>query len=318
MARMNFNSPFRQKKLKEAEDLGFGTRITGDKERLIKNGKFNIERVGRQAWTPYQDLVEMSWVRFFLVILVYFVILNSFFACILTLIGAECLNGVEPGSIWKEFGHAWFFSVQTFTTVGYGAISPACWSSNLVAATIALIGLMSFALATGLFFARFAKPKAQIIFSKNAIITPYMDGLDSFQFRIANGRNNQIINVEAKVTMSWVEEKPDGTRLRRFFRLPLELDKVVMLPLNWNLVHAIDENSPLWGKTAADLEKMTLEVIVLIEGFDESFSQTVYAQNSYCDEELLWNVRFSSMYYPGENGKTVLDLDVIDKVIPVK
>lgn len=315
---MNFNLPFRNNKPKEADDLGFGTRITGDKDRLIRNGKFNIEKIGQRTWTPYQDLVEMSWWKFFFIILLYFVILNAIFATVLTLIGMDCLNGVEPGSVSEDFGHAWFFSVQTFTTVGYGTVSPSCFSSNLVASLIALVGLMSFALATGLFFSRFAKPRAQIVFSKNAIISPFRDGLNSFQFRIANRRDNQIINVEAKVTMSWVEEKPDGTKTRRFARLPLELDKVVMLPLNWTIVHAIDENSPLYGKSAADLDKMNLEVIVLIEGFDESFSQTVYTQNSYCDEEVLWNVRFSPMYYPGENGQTILDLDTIDEVVKIR
>lgn len=312
---MNFNLPFRNNKPKEAADLGFGTRITGERDRLIdKNGNFNIRKKGRHAWALYQNLVEMSWGKFFGGIFVFFVSVNAFFGFLLQLAGIECLNGTKAGNFWSELAQTFFFSVQTFTTVGYGAISPACLSSNILASLIALTGLMAVALATGLFFSRFSKPKAQIIFSKNAIIAPYKDGMKSFQFRIANRRNNQLINLEAKVTMSWVESEWDKSKRRRFYRMPLELDKVVMLPLNWTIVHAIDENSPLYGKSARDLEKMNLEVIVLIEGFDESYSQTVFTNASYCDEDVIWDVKFKPMYYPGNDGKTVLDLDAIDEV----
>ena len=312
---MNFNLPFRNNKPREADDLGFGNRITGEGNRLLdKNGKYNIRKTGSRAWTPYQDLVEMRWGEFLLVVVASFVGVNAFFGLMLLLPGVDCLSGVIPGNFWSEFTQTFFFSVQTFTTVGYGAVSPACLASDLMASVIALTGLMAFALATGLFFARFSKPKAQIIFSKNALITTYGSGARGFMFRIANRRDNQIINLEAKITMSWVEEESTGAKRRRFARLPLEIEKVVMLPLNWTIVHPIDENSPFFKKTARDLEKMNVEVIVLIEGFDETFSQTVHSNGSYCDEEVLWNVRFKPMYFPGSDGRTVLNLDAIDEV----
>ncbi len=312
---MNFNLPFRNNKSREAEDLGFGNRIIGEGSRLLdKNGKYNIRKTGRRAWTPYQDLVEMPWGMFLLVVLVLFVAVNAFFGLLLLLPGMNCLNGVIQGNFWIEFTQTFFFSVQTFTTVGYGAVSPACLASDLIASVIALTGLMAFALATGLFFARFSKPKSQIVFSKNALITTYGDGAKGFMFRIANRRDNQVINLEAKVTMSWVEDEGLGNKRRRFARLPLQIEKVVMLPLNWTIVHPIDENSPLFEKTAAGLKKMNVEVIVLIEGFDETYSQTVHASGSYCDEEVLWNVKFKAMYFPGKDGRTVLDLDAIDEV----
>ena len=141
--------------------------------------------------------------------------------------------------------------------------------------------------------------------------------MKGFMFRIANRRDNQVINLEAKVSMSWVEDDGFNKKRRRFARLPLEIEKVVMLPLNWTIVHPIDKDSPLFGKTAKDLERMNMEVIVLIEGFDETYSQTVHASGSYCDEELLWNVKFKPMYYPGKNLQTVLDLDTIDEVAKV-
>jgi inward rectifier potassium channel len=314
---MKYKNPFRNNRSKEAEDLGFGSRITGERERLLnKDGSFNVKRQGRRNWTPYQDLVEMPWWKFFLVVLAYFVGTNSFFSLALCFLGMECLNGTVQGPFWEEFAQGFFFSVQTFTSVGYGVISPKCLSVNILSSFIALFGLMSFALATGLFFSRFSKPRAQLLFSKVAIITSYRDGLSSLQFRIANRRDNPIINLEAKVTMSWVEREFGGTARRRYARLPLELDKVVMLPLNWTIVHPIDENSPLYGKTALDLKKMNLEIIALIEGFDETFSQNVHANSSYCDDEVVFKVRFKPMYFPGEGGKTLLDLNAIDDTVP--
>ena len=306
-----------ENKPKEAADLGFGTRITGRNQRLLnKSGAFNVERIGEKNWTPYQDLVEMPFKPFLWKVLVYYISVNLFFALVVSAFGVECLNGVKDEDAVRNFLHAWFFSVQTFTTVGYGSISPACISTNFLATIIALTGVLTFAIITGILFARFSKPQAQLAFSKNAIIAPYRC-CKSLQFRIVNRRNNQLIDVEAKVNLSWVADDGKGGKRRQFARLPLELDKAMMLSLNWNIVHPIDEASPFWGKTAADLAEMEVEVIALIEAFDESFSQMVHTQYSYTDDEILWNVRFKLMYYPGEDGKTVLDLNLIDEVVGV-
>ena len=316
---MAIRNPFRNNKIKETDDLGFGNRITGERDRLIaKDGNFNVERVGLKSWSPYQDLVEMSWGKFFKLVMAFFVGVNAVFALLLTIVGVDCLTGMAPGHWLENFLQAWFFSVQTFTTVGYGGMSPSCISTNLIAALIALVGLLSAALATGLLFARFAKPTSQLVFSKNAIIAPFKDGT-SFQFRIANKRNSRLINLDVKLTMSWVDTNPDGSKQRRFSRLDLERDKVVMLPLNWNIVHPIDEESPLFGRTPDDVKEMNVEVIVLVEAFDESFSQTIFANSSYCDEEFLWDVKFKPMYYPDPDGsgKTILDMSVIDEVVEV-
>lgn len=311
---MNFTFPFRQNKLNEAEDLGFGNRITGDGNRLLDiNGKYNIRKIGRKTWTPYQDLVEAGWGAFLLLVLVFFIAINLVFGLILLIPGMECLSGATPGSFTSEFTQTFFFSIQTFTTVGYGAVSPSCMISNVIASGIALTGLMTFALITGLIFARFSKPKAQILFSKIALITHYRDGT-GFMFRIANRRDNPIVNLEAKLTLSWVEELGMGEKRRKFARLPLEIDKVVMLPLNWTIVHPIDKDSPLYGKNERELERMNIEIIVLIEGFDETFSQIVHKTGSYRHEDIMWNRRFRQMYFPGKDGRTVLNLDAINDV----
>ena len=185
-------------------------------------------------------------------------------------IGLEQLSGVVSGSFMDDFAHAFFFSVQTFTTVGYGSISPNGIIANMVATIDALVGLLSFALATGLFFARFSKPKAQFLFSDLAIIAPYRDG-KSLQFRIANKRNNRIINLAANVNLTWISEQ-NGVKKRHFARLPLEISQITLFPLNWTIVHAINENSPLYEKSEEDMRRMEIEILALIVGYDESFS----------------------------------------------
>lgn len=319
--RTGFLSPFTRSTRNTSQnsnnnDLGFGTKLTAADGRLInRDGSFNVERRGYTSWTPYQWLVEMSWPSFSVLIFAFYCLSNAFFALIYMAIGVEHLSGVQSGNWFENFLEAFFFSVQTFTTVGYGAVSPDGIAANIIAATGALIGLMAFALATGLFFARFSKPKAQILFSEHAIITPYR-GIMGFEFRIANIRNNKLINLSAKVTMSWIEEK-NGTLQRRYAALPLERDKVFLFPLNWTIVHPIDKESPLFEKSLAEISKMQAEFIILIQGYDETFAQNVHTTSSYTFDEILMDVKYAPMYF-SENGHTVLELDKIDATIPLK
>ncbi len=296
-------------------DLGFGTKITASGERLInKDGSFNVLRKGRRSFALYQWLVEMSWWRFLLVVVVFFIFINGLFALLFALLGNGAFNGVEDGDEWHRFAHAFFLSTQTFTTVGYGAISPKTPASSLLAAVDALVGLLSFSLVTGLLFARFSRPKAQIIFSDHALIAPYRD-MTSLQFRLANLRNNRIINMEVTVTMSWLEHDGRDSR-RKFSPLPLERERVVLLPLNWTIVHPIDEESPLWRKTPQEVAAMEVELIVLIAGYDETFAQQVHANSSYTFRELTWNVKFAPMYY-NDGSRVVLELDKINETVSV-
>ncbi|MBK7409591.1 MAG: transporter [Saprospirales bacterium] len=311
---MNLPKSLRKSKLlKEPEDLGFGTRLTESDERLINpDGSFNIDRIGLRSWTPYQSLVEMSWPKFFLVLLSFYSAVNFLFAFLYVLVGVENLAGAEDPALGMDLAEAFFFSVQTLTTVGYGAIHPLGLSANIVASLNALVGLMSFALMTGLFFARFAKPKAQVLFSSSALIAPYQDGW-SFQFRIANKRNNQVINLRARMIMSWIEEK-GGEKIRRYGQMDLELDQVSFFPLNWTIVHAINEGSPLNNRTQKDLERMNAEFLVLIEGYDETYAQMVHVNRSYSWRELQWHKRFKTMYHSSKGGRIVLDLSQIDEL----
>ncbi|MEQ8707227.1 MAG: ion channel [Phaeodactylibacter sp.] len=297
-------------------DLGFGSGITSGEDRLInRDGSYNILRRGGKAWRPYQVLVEMSWWRFFVLITGIYVVVNALFAAIYLMIGLEYLSGAQPANtLTGDFFVAFFFSVQTFTTVGYGAISPTGIAANIVASIDALVGLMGFALATGLFFARFAQPQSSILFSKKAVIRSYQDTpYQSFQFQIVNQRNNKLINLSAKVSMSWVAEDEKGRKVRRFTLLELEREKVFLFPLNWILVHIIDKDSPLWQKTPEELEAMQPEFLVLLQGYDETFAQDIHANSSYIFPDLTWGKKFRRMYFQ-EDGHTVLELDWIDEL----
>ncbi|MEO1259339.1 MAG: ion channel [Bacteroidota bacterium] len=312
-------TPSNKKSQKEAEDLGFGTKITGRHYRLLeKNGKYNVTTIGKKGWTLYQDLKEMPWHRFFGMVVLFFILVNTLFAILLLMTGIECLSGVEDKGIFLNFLEVWFFSVQTLTTVGYGSVSPVCISSNIIASINALTGLLAFALATGLFFARFSRPVAQFVFSKNIIIAPFAEPKTGLMFRLANRRDNKIINAEAKLVMSWVESQRGKEKVRRFYNLELQLDKVVMLPLSWTVVHPITKESPLFGLTREDLEGREVEIIVLIQAYDETYSNQVFANFSYTAHEILYGYKFALMYYPGEGGKTILDLEQIDEMEKVE
>ena len=290
-------------------DFGLGDKVARQPgTRLINNdGSFNVVRRGHSVFTPYQSLVEMSWGRFLLLTLGAYVVINLVFAFGFLLIGSESLTNVDPAApLWERFLSAFFFSVQTFTTVGYGLIAPEGIAANALAAFIALFGLISVAVVTGLFYARFARPQRLILFSDNAIIAPYgQDGGKSLQFRIANKRDSKLINLSARVVLTWLE----GGR-RRFAPLELERDSVPLFPLNWTVVHPITEDSPIAGWSEKEYCQRHSELLITIDGYDETFAQSIHTNNSYIHSEIEWDVRFAPMYFEQENT-TELHLDLI-------
>ncbi|MFN7119290.1 MAG: ion channel [Saprospiraceae bacterium] len=296
------------------EDFGLGNRIGTQGERLLNpNGSLNVVRTGLRAWSPYQSMLEMNWGVFFIFILLYYILINGLFGVIIVLLGVENVAGIRSGTFMQNFEQAFFFSIQTFTTVGYGGMMPQGMPAHIMAAIIALFGNISFALSTGLFFARFSKPKAQILFSKNALVTNHRNsGERCLQFRIVNIRNNKIINLKVKVIFSWLEECK-GRRERRFQLLLLERDEVTLFPLNWTIVHYIDDSSPLYQKSKAELVNEHAEILIQIEGYDETFAQNVHINSSYIAKDLLCDVQFKPMYY-ADSGKTILELNKIHDI----
>lgn len=294
------------------EDLGFGTRIVSKKRFINKDGSLNVVRTGYSNWTLYHHLTNVNWFGFFLHVVLYYVLVNSIFAIIYMMIGVETLSGVEKSSLWEDFSRAFFFSVQTFTTVGYGAISPIGLGANWVASFEALVGLLSAAIATGLMLSRFTRPKAQLIYSKHAVIAPFQNG-SGLMFRIANTKDNKIMNLETKVSATWFK-KVKGQEVRQYELLNLERDKIFLFPLSWTIVHPLDEKSPFFGKSREDFKKMNVEFLVMLEGYDESYNQEIYSNTSYTCDEVVWDAKFSMMFYSDKENGTVLELDKIDDI----
>ncbi len=284
----------------ETRDLGFGSVVASEsRERLLNpDGSFNVHRTGLSFWSSfslYHSLLELSWWKFLFVLVFFFVLVNVTFGIAFVLCGPGALvntvSNPPPGSPLLQ---AFFFSVQTFSTIGYGNISPVGIAANMVVTAESLVGLLSVALVTGLIFARFSRPTAKFIFSHNAVVAPYRD-TEALMFRVTNARRNQIIELEATVLLAKFEEA-SGKRLRRFYPLALERPKVVFFPLSWTLVHPIDNDSPLAGVTHADLLDADAELLVLFTGIDETFSQTVHTRTSYKAAEIVWGAKFSDMY----------------------
>jgi inward rectifier potassium channel len=281
-------------------DLGFGAVVgRASRERLLnRDGSFNVARIGLgllETLAPYQLLLTISWTGFLGLVALLYIALNLVFAAAYLACGPEALLGPGQDMFGGTFGRAFFFSVQTFATIGYGQLGPNGVAANLVVTVEALVGLMYQALATGLLFARFARPTASILFSRNAVVAPYPAGR-ALMFRIVNRRRNEIIGLEAQVLFSSMEPDGRGGSVRRYSLLPLERNKVAFFPLSWTVVHPIDETSPLAGKTPEALEQAQAEILVLLSGIDETFEQTVHARSSYRADEIVWNARFQSMF----------------------
>ncbi|MEL6391109.1 MAG: ion channel [Bacteroidota bacterium] len=292
------------------EDLGLGDKVGRQSgTRLIgQDGRFLVERRGQSLFSAYSNLVDMSWGRFLLLVSLTIIATNLFFGIILSMLPEGHIGGIDPGqSYWMDLAECYFLSFQTFTTVGYGIIHPLSTLANFITSVVSLTGLLSVALATGLVFARFSRPRQLIAFSKQAIIRTAGENKKSLQFRIANLRDDNLIDLRASVTLSWLEEGVKGP-YRRFSPLPLERDQVSLFPLNWTIVHEIDEASPFAHWTLEDLIRNRIEIIVNIQGFDEAYGQTIHAKNSYTSDEIAWDACFVPMYYE-ENGITILELD---------
>ncbi len=301
----------------EQDDLGLGSRVVEkSKQRYVNpDGSFNVRRLGLryfESMTAYHALILMSWPRFQLTVAGAYLITNFFFATCFFLCGPQAMRGSEATDGAGRFWEAFFFSVQTLATIGYGHISPRGTAANILVAIEALIGLLGFALITGMLFARFSRPVAKIVYSKTAIISPHRDQT-AFMFRIANQLTSQLINVEAVVSCSrWVDE--NGRRVRRFSELTLERKKVMFFPLHWVIVHPIDESSPLFGLTYHDLVESDAEFIIMLTGIDELFAQSVHSRMSYKHDELIWGAKFRDMFRGLEDGKVSVDMREIHAV----
>ena len=302
--------------VEEPKDLGFGTIVGGANEMRLLNrdGTFNPRRDGLsflRSLSAYHFFLTIGWGRFFSIVMIAYLVANTLFAFAYLACGVDGLSGVPPRVIGGSFARAFFFSVETLSTIGYGNISPTTFSANLVMTVEAFVGLLGFALGTGILFARFSRPTAAVLFSDRAVITPYR-GMTAFMFRITNGRTNQLIELEAKVLFSRIEGSS-----RKYDQLSLERTRVVFFPLSWTIVHPIDERSPLFGLSHVDLIAKEAEVLILLTGTDETFSQTVHARSSYKPQEIAVGERFVNIYNPMDHhGVVSIDVRKLSETEP--
>jgi len=292
----------------EIRDLGFGTAVAGEsRQRLLnRDGSFNVARRGLRlssSLSLYHLLLTTTWTRFMGLVVGSYVLFNGAFAVAFVVCGPDALSGGgDPG-----FARAFFFSVETFSTIGYGVVGPVGMAANLVVTVEALVGLLWLALATGLLFARFSRPTAKVLFSRTAVIAPYR-GIEAFEFRIANARSSQLIELQATVMFARFEDV-GGRAVRRFYQLALERDTVAFFPLAWTIVHPIDESSPLKGVTREELRECDGEFLVLLSGVEETFAQRVHARSSYKWDEIVWGAKFSDiLHHPRGNEAMTIDV----------
>ena len=298
-------------------DLGLGGRIAQSRQKRIMrpDGTFDVVRLGHGFWQSinvYQHMVTVSWPRFFVYVFSFYVIANAIFAGLYIAAGPGAIQGGEIGARWHN---AIFFSVQTIATIGYGQMTPKGATANSPVALEALTGLMGFALITGILFARFSRPSAHIIRSNVALIAPYKD-ITAFMFRIANGRQSQLLDIKVTVTYSWMDLAESARPIRRFRQLPLERDSVVLLPTQWVIVHPIDGHSPFLGCNQKEILATDPEIFVAISAIDETFSQTVHARFSYADTDIVHGAKFTDLFGATPDGVVTIDLAKISGFDP--
>ena len=304
-----------------SSDLGFGRVLSQQRElRLLnRDGSFNVQTRGRglQAFLAYSNLVSTTWARFFLFVVIVYLSLNGFFALAYDACGPGGLVNTIDTGIHAPFLKAFFFSIHTSATIGYGSTVPVGLLTNILVALESVVSLLGLAVVTGLVFARFSRPVADILFSQNAVMS-WIGNQRAFQFRIINTRNNQIIDLHVRLLVSRFETNASGAAVRRYYPLPTERESVVFFPLSWTVVHTIDQKSPLYGMTKEDLCGAGSEFLILLTGMDETFSQVVNARSSYRAEELIWDAKFSDIFIYDPNGKMAgVDMKRFHETAPV-
>lgn len=300
------------------EDPGLGTKVVAPHSRLIlPDGRFHTRRIGISWWkrsTPYQWLGQISWIAFTSLAFGGYFLINTAFAFLYLAFGIEQLNGIEPGSLWHDVQAAWFFSAQTLTTVGYGHVSPGSALTSSLAAAEALVGLLGFGVWTGLLFNRFSRARSRILFARHSVVAPHRGGA-AWMFRTVASHDHPLLDADAFAMFSWVSPETTGAT-RHYRELKLERSGVRFFPMNWTVVHRLDEESPLRGKTREALEAVDAEILVLVRAHDESYGQAVHARSSWKPADILFGARYAPMLFPGRDGSTEIDISLLDATEP--
>ena len=299
----------------EIKDPGIGTKIDEKVRRMINaDGSYNVIKKGSAKGIRdiFKYLVEISWTWFFTILFVGYIIFNLIFSLIYTYFGPENILGLdsENGSV---FFQTFFFSIQTFTTVGYGTLAPLGIATQIVASIEAFVGFLSFSLATGLLYGRFSRPRSKIKFADNFVFSKYEQG-HSFKFKLTNLRDVVLQDVEAKIITMFNKENENGQLVRTYYELPITLPKIDIMALTWTLVHKIDEESPFWNKSNEEIISQHPEFLIFVNGFDEIYSERTRARKSYVVKDILWNKNFTTNFKSLENGKLLMDVRDLNNV----
>jgi inward rectifier potassium channel len=303
--------------MEAVRDLGFGARVANEPwvRLLDRDGSYNLVRKGFSRFgsvSAYGLLHRIDWWQFYLLVAAAYLGVNLLFAGAYLACGPDALRGAEAATLAGHFLEAFFFSVQTLTTVGYGTLAPAGVAANAVASGEALLGLGGFAVVAALFFARLARPQARIGFSDRAVIAPY-EGTDAFEFRLVNASRDELLEVEVEVVYTFLEDR-EGRVARRFRRLPLERGRIVFFPLHWTVVHPIDAASPLHGKGHEDLIGEAAEFLVQVRAIDEAHAAPVLVRTSYRADEVACGARFTDIYERTAEGVVGIDVRRIHEI----
>lgn len=305
-------------------DTGFGTNARDYGGRFVnRDGSFNIQREGMPFWarfSVYHSMLNLPVWKFVVLLISFYLGINLIYTAIYLLvgIGPDQFTGMIAKTNWEKVKEVYFFSTETFTTVGYGRVNPTGDGANFVASLEAMSGFLSFAVATGLMYGRFSKPKSYLVFSDYALVAPYQDKT-ALMFRFALYKDNHILtNVEIKVNIA-LQVEENGKSMYKFFDLHLERSRVDSLPMNWTVVHPIDDDSPLTGFTLEDMKASDVELYVLVRGFDDVYSSFVQQRTSYIYEEIKFDYKFKPMYRESDDGKTtIVELHKLNEYFEIK
>lgn len=299
------------------KDPGLGSKFSNPVKRIMNpDGSYNINRIGGIHGLKdfYTYLLDLSWFNFLLVLLAFYLGVNTLFALLYMAVGLEGLSGVsnELPPFWTAF----FFSTQTSTTLGFGGVHPVGFGANILASFEAFVGLLFIALSTGLLYGRFSKPSAKIAFSDNILLS-VVNGSPSVMFKMVNQRNNVLLKTKVNC-IATLDKGQDINRFEKeYHRLSLEVDFVLFFPLTWTVVHKIDENSPFHGMSLEDLKKRNCEVVIFLETFDETFGQEIIQKHSYGCDQWLEKVKFDLNFHSNPNGKIDLKINELNKTVPL-
>lgn len=281
---------------------------------LDASGRSNIALVGARQHPLtdlYHRLLSMPWPVLIALLGLFYVSANAMFATLYVL-GGDVIEHARPHS----FLDAFFFSIQTMATIGYGTMAPRGLYANSLVALESLVGLLGFAVATGLMYSKFAQPRARVLFSNVALVTR-REGMPCLIFRMANQRANQLVEAHLRAVIATNSFTAEGEPIRRVEDLRFLRSESPVFAFSWTAIHPIDELSPLNGLSAAELAERDAEIIVVLSGIDDTFSQTVHARRSYVAAEIVWNARFVDVLSVSADGRRSVDLTRFHDVVPV-